>query len=268
MQPPFWPSGLFGDKLLPAGQPDDRRPPVGEGHRLGVVCGRLGQRGRQHAGAGLDERVDPRRVRIRTTIRPTRHTRTARTTCSSTTISRSTTSRTTRPARPAARICPTRPTSRPPPRRRGRACDLKPVSFVKPVGEENEHPGYASTPNGNDHLVELLQSIERSGCAKDTMVIVTYDEFGGQWDHVTPPGQGLRPAPHDTLGPARASRRWWSRRSSAALRRRPHAVRHDVDPRHDRAALGPRAVGTRDAAVNDLSNVFANRPSGSTNLAK
>ena len=26
---------------------------------------------------------------------------------------------------------------------------------------------------------------------KDTVVVVTYDEFGGQWDHVSPPGQGL-----------------------------------------------------------------------------
>jgi phospholipase C len=33
------------------------------------------------------------------------------------------------------------------------------------------------------------------------MVIVTYDEFGGQWDHVTPPGQGSRGGPHDVMGP-------------------------------------------------------------------
>ena len=34
------------------------------------------------------------------------------------------------------------------------------------------------------------------------MVIVTYDEFGGQWDHVSPPGQGhATPGPHDKMGP-------------------------------------------------------------------
>ena len=34
------------------------------------------------------------------------------------------------------------------------------------------------------------------------MVIVTYDEFGGQWDHVSPPGQGTRtPGPYDEMGP-------------------------------------------------------------------
>ena len=36
---------------------------------------------------------------------------------------------------------------------------LPAVSFVKPIGEENEHPGYASEPNGNEHLVELLKTI-------------------------------------------------------------------------------------------------------------
>ena len=80
-------------------------------------------------------------------------------------------------------------------------CNLKPVSFVKPFGTENEHPGYASEPDGSDHLVGLLKSIEDSACAKDTMVIVAYDEFGGQWDHVSPPGQGNDNGPHDIWGP-------------------------------------------------------------------
>ncbi len=35
---------------------------------------------------------------------------------------------------------------------------------------------------------------------KDTLVVVTYDEFGGQWDHVPPPGLGTRGA-HDEFGP-------------------------------------------------------------------
>jgi phospholipase C len=33
--------------------------------------------------------------------------------------------------------------------------------------------------------------------------VVTYDEFGGQWDHVIPPGQGRHatPGPSDEYGP-------------------------------------------------------------------
>jgi phospholipase C len=64
---------------------------------------------------------------------------------------------------------------------------LPQVSFVKPYGAENEHPGYASEPDGSDHLVKLLKKIMRGPQAKDTLVVVTYDEFGGQWDHVSPP---------------------------------------------------------------------------------
>jgi acid phosphatase len=80
-------------------------------------------------------------------------------------------------------------------------CQLKPVSFIKPIGAENEHPGYASEHSGSSHLVDLLTAIEGSRCAKNTMVIVTYDEFGGQWDHVSPPGLGGTPGPHDKWGP-------------------------------------------------------------------
>jgi phospholipase C len=78
---------------------------------------------------------------------------------------------------------------------------LPAVSFVKPIGEENEHPGYASTDNGESHLVDLLKTIESGPQADSTLVVVTYDEFGGQWDHVSPPGQGNNNGPHDSYGP-------------------------------------------------------------------
>ncbi len=147
------------------------------------------------------------------------------------------------------------------------ACNLKPVSFVKPVGEENEHPGYASTPSGSDHLVDLLQAIENSSCAKDTMVIVTYDEFGGQWDHVPPPGQGLTPGPHDMWGPGT---RIPALVVSPFLRGN-FVVDHTqydttsilatIEKRWNLAPLGP---DTRDGKVNDLSNVFAAKESEAT----
>jgi acid phosphatase len=80
---------------------------------------------------------------------------------------------------------------------------LPAVSFVKPIGEENEHPGYASTDNGDSHLVDLLKSILDGPDGKKTLILVTYDEFGGQWDHVAPPGQGSSASdgPHDKYGP-------------------------------------------------------------------
>ncbi|HEV7148629.1 MAG TPA: alkaline phosphatase family protein [Pedococcus sp.] len=64
---------------------------------------------------------------------------------------------------------------------------LPQVSFVKPYGSENEHPGYASESTGSDHLVDLLKTITSGPEAKKTLVVVTYDEFGGSYDHVAPP---------------------------------------------------------------------------------
>jgi len=78
---------------------------------------------------------------------------------------------------------------------------LKAVSFVKPIGEENEHPGYATVDEGSRHLRDLLQAIDSGPRRKDTLVIITYDEFGGSWDHVAPPGQGGASGPHDKFGP-------------------------------------------------------------------
>ncbi len=138
-----------------------------------------------------------------------------------------------------------------------KTCNLKPVSFIKPLGEENEHPGYASQPAGSNHLVDLLKSIEGSACAKDTMVIVTYDEFGGQWDHVPPPGQGNNNGPHDQWGPG-------TRIPALVLApnlHEPFAVDHTqydttsiLATIEQRFSLAP--LGSRDAAVNSLSHVF------------
>jgi acid phosphatase len=84
-----------------------------------------------------------------------------------------------------------------------KAGTLPAVSFVKPVGEENEHPGYSSTHNGESHLVDLLKTVLDGPGSRDTLVVVTYDEFGGAWDHVAPPGQGRHGAggPSDRFGP-------------------------------------------------------------------
>jgi acid phosphatase len=137
-------------------------------------------------------------------------------------------------------------------------CSLPSVSFIKPIGLENEHPGYTSESAGSDHLVQLLTAIQGSACRKDTMVVVTYDEFGGQWDHVAPPGQGGTAGAHDVWGPGTRV---------PALVVAPHlhgdfVVDHTqydttsiLATIEHRYSLNP--LSSRDAAVNDLSGVFA-----------
>ena len=64
---------------------------------------------------------------------------------------------------------------------------LPAVSFIKPIGEENEHPGYADLLTGQQHAADIVQAIQHSPYWAHTAIIITYDENGGRWDQVSPP---------------------------------------------------------------------------------
>ena len=68
-----------------------------------------------------------------------------------------------------------------------KAGQLPAVSFVKPIGSQNEHPGYADEVHGQQHVADLVQAVQQGPNWKDTMIVITYDENGGRWDHVAPP---------------------------------------------------------------------------------
>lgn len=74
---------------------------------------------------------------------------------------------------------------------------LPAVAFYKPLGEFSLHPGYTDVASGDAHIAEILQAIQTSSIWSNTVVIVTFDENGGFWDHVPPPrgdrfGPGVR----------------------------------------------------------------------------
>jgi phospholipase C len=143
--------------------------------------------------------------------------------------------------------------------KKAKSCRLKPVSFVKPIGEQNEHPGYASETQGSDHLVALLKYVEGVACKKDTLVIVTYDEFGGAWDHVPPPGQTGGPTgPHDLFGPGTripALVLAPGLPSSFAVDSTSHDTTSILATIEHRFGLDP--LTERDKAVSDLSSVWS-----------
>jgi phospholipase C len=58
---------------------------------------------------------------------------------------------------------------------------------VKPLGPDNEHPGYADMLTGEQHVLDLIAAIRNSPDWNSTAIIITYDEHGGFWDHVAPP---------------------------------------------------------------------------------
>ncbi len=68
------------------------------------------------------------------------------------------------------------------------------MSFYKPQGNLNEHSGYADIQAGDQHIADVISHLEKSPQWPHMLVVVTYDENGGIWDHVPPP-------PADRWGP-------------------------------------------------------------------
>jgi phospholipase C len=65
---------------------------------------------------------------------------------------------------------------------------LPDVAYVKGYGFHSEHPGYRTTISaGTTFVTSVFQAIQAS-CYKDTtLVLLTWDEGGGFFDHVSPP---------------------------------------------------------------------------------
>jgi phospholipase C len=64
---------------------------------------------------------------------------------------------------------------------------LPPVTFYKPQGNLNEHAGYTDVLSGDQHIAEVVAHLEKSPQWAHMLVVITYDENGGWWDHVAPP---------------------------------------------------------------------------------
>ncbi|GAC1515892.1 MAG: acid phosphatase [Gemmatimonadaceae bacterium] len=130
-----------------------------------------------------------------------------------------------------------------------RAGRLPAVSFVKPLGINNEHPGYTDLLTGERHVKQLVDLIRSSKHWKHTAIIITYDENGGFWDHVAPP----------------MSDRWGSGTRVPTLVISPFARagvvdHHEYDTTSILALIerrwNLRPLGSRDAAADPLSGAF------------
>jgi len=64
---------------------------------------------------------------------------------------------------------------------------LPAVSFYKPQGNLNQHAGYASVADGDAHIADLIAKLQASPQWKNMLVVVTYDENGGFYDHAAVP---------------------------------------------------------------------------------
>lgn len=133
---------------------------------------------------------------------------------------------------------------------------LPSVSFIKPLGPDNEHPGYATLQQGQQHVADIVKAVQNSPYWADTAIIITYDENGGRWDHVTPPTAATDGAKADKWGPgsrvpAIIISPWAKRGFVDHTQYDTTSILRTIEARYSLAPLG-----TRDAAVNDLSNAF------------
>ena len=126
---------------------------------------------------------------------------------------------------------------------------LPAVSFVKPVGIDNEHPGYTDIITGENHVKELIDAVRSSPHWNHTAIIITYDENGGFWDHVAPP----------------VVDRWGPGSRVPAIVISPFARKGAVDHhRYDTTSIlaliehrwGLAPLSARDAAADPLSGAF------------
>jgi phospholipase C len=137
-----------------------------------------------------------------------------------------------------------------------KAGTLPAVSFVKPIGADNEHPGYTNIVRGEQHLIDLINDVRNGPNWKDTAIVITYDEHGGFWDHVAPPTDASH---SDMWGPG-------SRVPTIIIS--PLAKRGFVDHTlYDTTSIlatierrwDVAPLGTRDANANDLRRSFTLR---------
>jgi phospholipase C len=76
------------------------------------------------------------------------------------------------------------------------SCGLPSVSWVIPSLAVGEHPP-SSVANGQAYVTTLINTIMRSRCWGSTAIFLSWDDWGGFYDHVAPPkvdenGLGLR----------------------------------------------------------------------------
>jgi len=64
---------------------------------------------------------------------------------------------------------------------------LPAVSFYKPQGNLNQHAGYANVADGDAHIAGVVARLQQSPQWKNMLIVVTYDENGGFYDHAAVP---------------------------------------------------------------------------------
>lgn len=79
-------------------------------------------------------------------------------------------------------------------------------TYIKAMSTRNEHPNVSNITDGVNFVSSVLQTIANSSYANSTLILLTWDEGGGFFDHVSPPpsidtDDQNRPVPYGTRVP-------------------------------------------------------------------
>ena len=66
------------------------------------------------------------------------------------------------------------------------AGQLAPVSWVIPRGQNSDHPAYGENNGGPSWVASIVNAIGTSQYWADTAILITWDDWGGWYDHVPP----------------------------------------------------------------------------------
>ena len=126
---------------------------------------------------------------------------------------------------------------------------LAQVTWITPATQYSDHPGEGATAHGPDWVADIINEIGASPFWDSTVVFVTWDDWGGWYDHVVPPqvdsmGLGFR-VPLIVVSPY-AKHGYVSHTTHEAS-----GFLHYIEE-----TFGLPSLGTRDATADDLADCF------------
>jgi phospholipase C len=133
---------------------------------------------------------------------------------------------------------------------------LPAVSFVRAVGYESEHPGqFVTLSAGVTWVTSIVSAVSASRYRDATLVLLTYDEGGGYFDHVAPPPTStVDNQPYGTRVPALALGPFAKKNTVSHVVMEHSSIVRFIEWNFLGGTTGQ--LGTRDATVNNIGSLL------------
>jgi phospholipase C len=136
------------------------------------------------------------------------------------------------------------------------AGSLPSLSFVKGLGYHNEHPGYGTKISmGSAFVKRTVDAILASSASDSTLILVTWDEGGGFFDHVAPPKpSAIDGQPYGTRVPLIAVGRFAKKGYVSHIEMEHSSIVRFVEWNFQKGETGQ--LGARDSVVHGLGDLL------------